>query len=107
MSATVRGLGAAADAVSAAQGVAVAYLFGSRADGTARADSGHDVAVLFADADPHSTHPRRSESGVGCTQRTERRFRCIRRYRCSSIRTFPRVFGLTCARSRNSATPAS
>ena len=31
----------------------------------------------------------------------------VRRYRCSSIRTLPSVFGLTCARSRNSATPAS
>ena len=29
------------------------------------------------------------------------------RQRCSSIRTLPSVFGLTCARSRNSATPAS
>lgn len=28
-------------------GVAVAYLFGSRAEGTARAASDHDVAVLF------------------------------------------------------------
>lgn len=32
--------------------VAVAYLFGSRAAGTARPDSDHDVAVLFAAADP-------------------------------------------------------
>jgi len=33
-------------------GVAVAYLFGSRAEGTARPSSDHDVAVLFADARP-------------------------------------------------------
>lgn len=31
----------------AAHGVAVAYLFGSRAEGGARDDSDHDVAVLF------------------------------------------------------------
>jgi len=38
------------DALRAAlrrHGVAVAYLFGSRAEGTARPDSDHDVAVLF------------------------------------------------------------
>jgi uncharacterized protein len=44
--------GPAADAVFAANGVAVAYLFGSRAEGTARPDSDHDVAVLFADPEP-------------------------------------------------------
>ncbi|MEN3300107.1 MAG: hypothetical protein V7633_2165, partial [Pseudonocardia sp.] len=33
--------------------------------------------------------------------------RSSRPHRCSIIRTFPRVLGLTCARSRNSATPAS
>ena len=33
-------------------GVAVAYLFGSRAEGTARPESDHDVAVLFADPEP-------------------------------------------------------
>ena len=33
-------------------GVAVAYLFGSRAEGTARPSSDHDVAVLFTDAHP-------------------------------------------------------
>ncbi|MGF1662823.1 MAG: nucleotidyltransferase domain-containing protein [Kineosporiaceae bacterium] len=38
--------------VLAAHGVAVAYLFGSRAAGTARPDSDHDVAVLFASAEP-------------------------------------------------------
>jgi predicted nucleotidyltransferase len=38
--------------VLAAHGVAVAYLFGSRAEGTARPDSDHDVAVLFTDATP-------------------------------------------------------
>jgi predicted nucleotidyltransferase len=38
--------------VLADHGVAVAYLFGSRAKGTARPDSDHDVAVLFAAADP-------------------------------------------------------
>lgn len=36
----------------AAHGVAVAYLFRSRAEGTARPDSDHDVAVLFAAAEP-------------------------------------------------------
>ncbi|WP_226352212.1 MULTISPECIES: nucleotidyltransferase domain-containing protein [unclassified Pseudonocardia] len=36
------------DPVFAAHDVAVAYLFGSRAAGTARPDSDHDVAVLFA-----------------------------------------------------------
>lgn len=43
---------AAADDVFAAHGVAVAYLFGSRAEGTARPDSDHDVAVLFTDETP-------------------------------------------------------
>ena len=38
--------------VFAAHGVAVAYLFGSRAEGTARPTSDHDVAVLFADPEP-------------------------------------------------------
>ena len=38
--------------VFAAHGVAVAYLFGSRAEGTARPASDHDVAVLFADPEP-------------------------------------------------------
>jgi predicted nucleotidyltransferase len=38
--------------VLAAHGVAVAYLFGSRAAGTARPDSDHDVAVLFASGEP-------------------------------------------------------
>ena len=37
--------------------VVVAYLFGSRARGTARAGSDADVAVLLADdADPHARH---------------------------------------------------
>jgi uncharacterized protein len=40
------------DAVFAAHGVAVAYLFGSRAEGSARPDSDHDVAVLFTDPEP-------------------------------------------------------
>lgn len=35
-----------------AHDVAVAYLFGSRASGTAREDSDHDVAVLFTSAEP-------------------------------------------------------
>jgi predicted nucleotidyltransferase len=39
-------------AVFAAHGVAVAYLFGSRAEGTAGPASDHDVAVLFADPAP-------------------------------------------------------
>lgn len=39
-------------AVWAAHGVAVAYLFGSRAEGTAGPTSDHDVAVLFAGAEP-------------------------------------------------------
>lgn len=38
--------------VLAAHGVALAYLFGSRAAGTARPDSDHDVAVLFASGEP-------------------------------------------------------
>jgi uncharacterized protein len=42
----------AADAVFAAHGVVVAYLFGSRAEGTARPDSDHDVAVLFVEPEP-------------------------------------------------------
>ena len=46
------GTAAGTDAVFAAHGVAVAYLFGSRAEGTARPDSDHDVAVLFAAEDP-------------------------------------------------------
>ena len=36
----------------AARDVAVAYLFGSRVEGSARPDSDHDVAVLFDDAAP-------------------------------------------------------
>lgn len=40
------------DGVFAAHGVAVAYLFGSRAEGTATPVSDHDVAVLFAEARP-------------------------------------------------------
>ena len=40
------------DAVFTAHGVAVAYLFGSRAEGTAGPGSDHDVAVLFTVADP-------------------------------------------------------
>jgi uncharacterized protein len=36
------------DGVLDAHGVAVAYLFGSRAEGRERPDSDHDVAVLFA-----------------------------------------------------------
>ena len=38
--------------VFASHGVAVAYLFGSRAEGTAGPSSDHDVAVLFTDVDP-------------------------------------------------------
>src|SRR5919206_20910 len=38
--------------VFAAHDVAVAYLFGSRAEGTAGPGSDHDVAVLFSSADP-------------------------------------------------------
>ncbi len=38
--------------VFSARRVAVAYLFGSRADGTARDSSDHDVAVLFAADEP-------------------------------------------------------
>jgi predicted nucleotidyltransferase len=38
--------------VLAAHGVAAAYLFGSRAEGTARPDSDHDIAVLFTDPEP-------------------------------------------------------
>jgi predicted nucleotidyltransferase len=44
--------------VFAAHGVAVAYLFGSRAEGTARPASDHDVAVLFT-----------TEPALGATQR--------------------------------------
>lgn len=40
------------DDVFRAHGVAVAYLFGSRADGTARPASDHDVAALFVSSDP-------------------------------------------------------
>ncbi|MGQ0574928.1 MAG: type VII toxin-antitoxin system MntA family adenylyltransferase antitoxin [Pseudonocardia sp.] len=40
------------DEVFRRHGVAVAYLFGSRATGTARPASDHDVAVLFAAAEP-------------------------------------------------------
>jgi predicted nucleotidyltransferase len=36
----------------APHGVAVAYLFGSRAEGTARPGSDHDVAALFTDPRP-------------------------------------------------------
>lgn len=39
--------GSRLDGVFAAHHVAVAYLFGSRADGSSRPDSDHDVAVLF------------------------------------------------------------
>jgi len=35
-----------------AHGVAVAYLFGSRAEGTARLASDHDIAVLFDGPEP-------------------------------------------------------
>lgn len=38
--------------VFATHGVAVAYLFGSRAEGTARPESDHDVAVLFSESEP-------------------------------------------------------
>jgi uncharacterized protein len=38
--------------VFAAHGVAVAYLFGSRAEGTAGPASDHDVAVLFSQPEP-------------------------------------------------------
>jgi uncharacterized protein len=38
--------------VFAAHDVAVAYLFGSQAEGTARPASDHDVAVLFTDPEP-------------------------------------------------------
>ena len=38
--------------VFASHGVAVAYLFGSRADGTASATSDHDIAVLFTAPEP-------------------------------------------------------
>ncbi|MDN5861302.1 MAG: nucleotidyltransferase domain-containing protein [Pseudonocardia sp.] len=38
--------------VLAAHDVAVAYLFGSRAEGRARADSDYDVAVLFRTPEP-------------------------------------------------------
>lgn len=38
--------------VFATHGVAVAYLFGSRAEGTARPESDHDVAVLFSAPEP-------------------------------------------------------
>ena len=40
------------DAVFTAHGTAVAYLFGSRAESTARPGSDHDVAVLFTVEDP-------------------------------------------------------
>lgn len=44
-------------------GVAVAYLFGSRADGTATSESDHDVAVLFrADDHPVDTTERLAAS---------------------------------------------
>ena len=52
MSGTVTQGGVTLGAVFAAHRVSVAYLFGSRADGTARADSDHDVAVLFVDPGP-------------------------------------------------------
>lgn len=38
--------------VFAAHGIAVAYLFGSRADGTATAASDHDIAVLLPAPEP-------------------------------------------------------
>lgn len=38
--------------VLASHGVAVAYLFGSRADGTATEASDHDIAVLFTAPEP-------------------------------------------------------
>lgn len=41
--------------VFAAHDVAVAYLFGSRAEGTATETSDHDVAVLFATGEPAFT----------------------------------------------------
>ena len=40
------------DAVFAAHDVAVAYLFGSRAEGVARSNSDHDIAVLFTSEEP-------------------------------------------------------
>lgn len=48
----MRAMDPGVDAAFTAHGVAVAYLFGSRAEGTARPQSDHDVAVLFARAEP-------------------------------------------------------
>ena len=57
--------------VFAAHGVAVAYLFGSRAEGTARPDSDHDVAVLFADPDPTLDATVRLAADLGAVFGTE------------------------------------
>lgn len=46
------GMDGSVDEVLASHGVAVAYLFGSRAEGTAGPGSDHDVAVLFAEPRP-------------------------------------------------------
>lgn len=48
----MRAMDPGVDAAFTAHGVAVAYLFGSRAEGTARPQSDHDVAVLFTRAEP-------------------------------------------------------
>lgn len=59
------------DAVFAAQRVAVAYLFGSRAEGTARPDSDHDVAVLFADPEPALDATVRLGAGLAAVLHTD------------------------------------
>jgi len=53
------------EAAFAAQGVRVAYLFGSQATGRARPDSDVDVAVLWGDDVPRSDYFRRRLELIG------------------------------------------
>ena len=46
--------------------VALAYLFGSRAEGKARPDSDHDVAVLWDASEPAFDATMRLAADVGC-----------------------------------------
>ena len=57
--------------VFAAHGVAVAYLFGSRAEGTAHPCSDHDVAVLFVAEEPALTATERLAADLAGSVGTE------------------------------------
>lgn len=57
--------------VFAAHGVAVAYLFGSRVEGTATAASDHDVAVLLTSPEPALDATVRLEADLAAELGTE------------------------------------